>query len=52
MWAWEKGVTPHSVIRALGPWGPRLCERYVVGRFNHHGAVHGMWGLGKLAAGL
>eukprot|EP00197_Chlamydomonas_leiostraca_P014436 CAMPEP_0202859838 /NCGR_PEP_ID=MMETSP1391-20130828/1792_1 /ASSEMBLY_ACC=CAM_ASM_000867 /TAXON_ID=1034604 /ORGANISM="Chlamydomonas leiostraca, Strain SAG 11-49" /LENGTH=440 /DNA_ID=CAMNT_0049538931 /DNA_START=127 /DNA_END=1446 /DNA_ORIENTATION=+ len=37
MWAWEKGVTPHSLIRALGPWGPNLCEKYVVGRFSHHG---------------
>lgn len=41
--AWESGVTPGSVIRALGPWGPGLVEKYVTGRFSHHGrldAIH------------
>ncbi|KAF8057920.1 1-acylglycerol-3-phosphate O-acyltransferase [Scenedesmus sp. PABB004] len=35
--AWASGVTPGSVIRALGPWGPGLVERYVSGRFSMHG---------------
>jgi hypothetical protein len=37
MWAWESGVTPHALVRALGPFGPGLCERYVSNRFTHHG---------------
>eukprot|EP00878_Enallax_costatus_P023828 GHUV01025380.1.p1 GENE.GHUV01025380.1~~GHUV01025380.1.p1 ORF type:complete len:414 (+),score=72.62 GHUV01025380.1:55-1296(+) len=35
--AWMSGVTPGSVIRALGPWGPGLVEKYVTGRFSMHG---------------
>jgi hypothetical protein len=35
--AWEAGVTPGAVIRALGPWGPWLVDRYVGGRFSYHG---------------
>lgn len=35
--AWEAGVTPGSVIRAIGPWGPSLVEKYVGGRFSYHG---------------
>ncbi len=38
MWAWEAGVTPHAVIRTLGPWGPRIANGYVRSRFSHHGA--------------
>ncbi|KAJ9530113.1 hypothetical protein QJQ45_023374 [Haematococcus lacustris] len=37
MWAWEAGMTPHALVRTLGPWGPGLCEKYVVNRFSHHG---------------
>lgn len=37
MWGWEKGVTPGSVIRGLGPWGQSLVYKYVSGRFSHHG---------------
>ncbi len=41
MWGWEKGVTPGSVIRGLGPWGQSLVYKYVSGRFSHHGrATH------------
>ncbi|KAF6266374.1 Alpha/Beta hydrolase protein [Scenedesmus sp. NREL 46B-D3] len=35
--AWASGVTPFSVIRALGPWGPGLVGKYVTGRFSMHG---------------
>ncbi|GBG00298.1 1-acylglycerol-3-phosphate O-acyltransferase-like [Raphidocelis subcapitata] len=35
--AWEAGVTPGAVIRALGPWGPGLVGKYVGGRFSYHG---------------
>lgn len=35
MWAWEAGVTPHALIRGMGPWGPRwalvFAERRVWG---------------------
>ncbi|GAX75111.1 hypothetical protein CEUSTIGMA_g2555.t1 [Chlamydomonas eustigma] len=37
VWAWEKGVTPGSVIRTLGPLGPRLIDGYVSNRFRQHG---------------
>ena len=36
-WAWEKGVTPGSFIRAIGPWGPNIVHGYVSKRFSHHG---------------
>lgn len=29
---WDAGVTPGSVIRSLGPWGPALIQRYVRNR--------------------
>eukprot|EP00882_Tetradesmus_deserticola_P007407 GHRQ01007804.1.p1 GENE.GHRQ01007804.1~~GHRQ01007804.1.p1 ORF type:complete len:467 (+),score=186.71 GHRQ01007804.1:110-1510(+) len=35
--AWASGVTPFSLIRALGPWGPGLVGKYVTGRFSMHG---------------
>lgn len=35
--AWEAGLTPGSVIRTLGPWGPGLVQKYVGGRFTYHG---------------
>eukprot|EP00879_Flechtneria_rotunda_P006913 GHRR01007260.1.p1 GENE.GHRR01007260.1~~GHRR01007260.1.p1 ORF type:complete len:413 (+),score=123.85 GHRR01007260.1:218-1456(+) len=35
--AWMSGITPGSVIRALGPWGPGLVEKYVTGRFSMQG---------------
>jgi hypothetical protein len=35
--AWASGITPFSLIRALGPWGPGLVEKYVTGRFSMHG---------------
>jgi hypothetical protein len=37
--AWNAGLTPGGVIRALGPWGPGLVKRYVAGRFSMHGAA-------------
>lgn len=36
-WAWEKGVTPASFIRGVGPVGPSLVEKHVSRRFNIHG---------------
>eukprot|EP00884_Botryococcus_braunii_P004708 jgi/Botrbrau1/14238/Bobra.0381s0002.2 len=30
---WDAGVTPGSVIRSLGPWGPGVIQRYVRNRF-------------------
>ncbi len=39
--AWMSGITPGSVIRALGPWGPGLVEKYVTGRFSMHGGSTG-----------
>lgn len=35
--AWMAGLTPGSVIRGLGPWGPGLIDKYVNGRFSVHG---------------
>ncbi|CAD7701645.1 unnamed protein product, partial [Ostreobium quekettii] len=31
---WNVGVTPQSIVRLMGPWGPDLVGKYVVGRFN------------------
>jgi hypothetical protein len=42
--AWAAGVTPQGLIRALGPWGPGLVEKYVTGRFSRHG--EGLRGVG------
>eukprot|EP00798_Chlamydomonas_sp_ICE-L_P005310 gene5310-18555_t len=36
-WAWDRGTTPGSVIRALGPWGPNIVKGYVNNRFTQHG---------------
>jgi hypothetical protein len=36
------GLTPGSVIRGLGPWGPNLIDKYVNGRFSVHGK-HAAW---------
>ena len=30
-------MTPGSVIRAIGPFGPRVINGYVDTRFSHHG---------------
>lgn len=32
-WAWQRGVTPGSFVRLLGPWGPGIVKKYVAGRF-------------------
>jgi len=32
-WAWELGLTPHSLVRALGPLGPSLSSAYTRRRF-------------------
>lgn len=37
MWAWDKGLTPGSVVRFVGPFGPRMINGYVTNRFQHHG---------------
>ncbi|KDD72801.1 hypothetical protein H632_c2881p0, partial [Helicosporidium sp. ATCC 50920] len=31
--AWDWGLTPGSIIRGLGPWGPKLISRYARRRF-------------------
>ncbi|CAM9333445.1 unnamed protein product [Chrysoparadoxa australica] len=31
---WERGVTPGSVTRFLGPWGEKMIRRYAESRFN------------------
>lgn len=30
---WNCGVTPGSIIRSLGPWGPGLVSKYARNRF-------------------
>ncbi len=40
--AWASGFTPGTLIRALGPWGPGLVDKYVNGRFSVHGE-RGRW---------
>ncbi|KAI9034443.1 Alpha/Beta hydrolase protein [Hyaloraphidium curvatum] len=34
---WESGVTPFTLIRAFGPWGRGLVERYTTGRLGLEG---------------
>lgn len=34
---WTNGTTPGSLLRALGPFGPGLVEKYVTARFAQHG---------------
>eukprot|EP00455_Lapot_gusevi_P042821 TRINITY_DN5137_c0_g1_i6.p1 TRINITY_DN5137_c0_g1~~TRINITY_DN5137_c0_g1_i6.p1 ORF type:complete len:240 (-),score=56.81 TRINITY_DN5137_c0_g1_i6:119-787(-) len=31
--AWSLGISPQSIIRCLGPWGPRLIHKFVSWRF-------------------
>jgi cardiolipin-specific phospholipase len=33
IWGWEKGLSPFSVLRGLGPWGPLLVGKYSTRRF-------------------
>ena len=30
---WDHGATPGGLVRLLGPWGPRLLERYARSRY-------------------
>lgn len=39
------GLTPGSVIRGLGPWGPGLIDKYVNGRFSVHGETARAFGV-------
>ncbi|ORX38070.1 Alpha/Beta hydrolase protein [Kockovaella imperatae] len=33
VWGWEKGMSPFSVLRAIGPWGPMFAANYTTRRF-------------------
>ncbi|KAK4683550.1 cardiolipin-specific phospholipase, partial [Tremellales sp. Uapishka_1] len=33
VWGWEKGLSPFSVLRAMGPWGPMMVGGYSRRRF-------------------
>ncbi|KAL7424896.1 hypothetical protein Q5752_000582 [Cryptotrichosporon argae] len=33
VWGWEKGLSPFSILRTIGPWGPMLVGRYSSRRF-------------------
>ncbi|KAJ7556332.1 hypothetical protein O6H91_05G078800 [Diphasiastrum complanatum] len=33
---WESNVTPQSIIRSIGPWGPNLVRKYTGARFGTH----------------
>jgi abhydrolase domain-containing protein 5 len=45
-WAWEAGVTPGALVRALGPYGPGLVEGIVARRFGGGGGGSGGSGVG------
>lgn len=34
LWAWERGLSPFSLMRSLGPWGPLLVGKYTMRRFS------------------
>jgi cardiolipin-specific phospholipase len=33
LWGWEKGMSPFSILRGIGPWGPLLVGKYSSRRF-------------------
>jgi cardiolipin-specific phospholipase len=33
LWGWEKGLSPFSILRGMGPWGPLLVGKYSSRRF-------------------
>jgi len=33
LWGWEKGLSPFSILRGIGPWGPLLVGKYSSRRF-------------------
>lgn len=33
VWGWEKGLSPFSFLRAMGPWAPMFAGRYATRRF-------------------
>lgn len=33
VWGWEKGLSPFSILRGIGPWGPMLVGKYSSRRF-------------------
>lgn len=33
LWGWDKGLSPFSVLRGIGPWGPMLVGKYSSRRF-------------------
>ena len=37
LWGW--GATPQSVVRTLGPWGPKMCRGYVNRRMADNGII-------------
>lgn len=34
LWGWERGMSPFSVLRGIGPWGPMLVGTYSKRRFS------------------
>lgn len=56
---WNVGVTPQSIVRLMGPWGPDLVGKYVFGRFHggldqscEGGSGFNKWPVQKLFVGL
>ncbi|GFZ50210.1 hypothetical protein JCM24511_07965 [Saitozyma sp. JCM 24511] len=33
VWGWERGISPFSFLRGMGPWGPMFAGRYASRRF-------------------
>ncbi|BEI92887.1 uncharacterized protein CcaverHIS019_0505150 [Cutaneotrichosporon cavernicola] len=33
LWGWEKGLSPFSILRGMGPWGPLMVGKYSSRRF-------------------
>ena len=33
LWGWENGLSPFSILRSIGPWGPLLVGKYSSRRF-------------------
>ncbi|XP_062096546.1 probable 1-acylglycerol-3-phosphate O-acyltransferase [Humulus lupulus] len=33
---WESNFTPQKIVRGLGPWGPKLVQKYTTARFSSY----------------
>jgi cardiolipin-specific phospholipase len=33
VWGWERGWSPFTFLRSMGPWGPMMVGRYSARRF-------------------